>query len=254
MTITQHEQQIQMAAPAPLDEVERHLRDNLMFALRTFFFEVAGALDAQNIARALHLVERMCALQRNLLAHLAGAVPVGLAPKGSGMLMLSNGEQVPAGSVAGEEGIDGMPLSDDPDVDVAGQSIVLPPSGSGFVPAQPNAIQGLLGSLGINGSMQVSEPDGETFGAQALQSIVSAFTRTSRAIEPSADKLRKSQVDLAEALLRAARTLNDPELIEQQETRLHDLLANDGAGGEQSRGEGRRCEVDDAPKAAEEAA
>jgi len=91
----------------------------------------------------------------------------------------------------------------------------------------------------IASALGASEPDGETFGAQAIKSIMDTITSALGTINkpsagPGRDRQKKDEIALAEAGLRAANLLGDNDLIASRRAVLRELLKSedyvDGAG------------------------
>lgn len=246
------------AAPDPLDAVQATLRDNMLASVRVLYAGVAAAMTPDNAARGMLLVERVSALQRHLVARLSGVVETGRMRRhsigGVPFVTLNSGEPVPSDSPGAEEGVDGMSESDG--ADFAGLSsntgtgtgtVIVPAAGTPFtglqvsqavenavqsvlneemaLPAPPQQPVNIVAQLGQElQNFAMSEPDNETFGAEAFRSILGAFTRYQRSLEPSPEKIRETQVRSTKTLLESARTLGDAELIARFEARLRELL------------------------------
>lgn len=178
---TEEKQEIVKTVAGKDDEVQNELRDGLLHVVRTALLGVAGNLTAQNAARSLQLVERVCECERGMLAYLSGGVIT--KERGLGQYTSSYSE-------------------------------------------------------GIGAALGASEPDGETFGAQAIKSIIDTVTQALGALngglKPGGDQTRRREIEVAEAGLRAAKLLGDDDLIKSRRDVLRELLKSedrvDGAG------------------------
>jgi hypothetical protein len=101
--------------------------------------------------------------------------------------------------------------------------------------ANPKHVQYLEG---IGAALGVSEPDGETFGAQSIKAIIDTVTQALGVMnsgpKPSRDQARRKEIEVAEAGLRAAKLLGDSDLVASRSSVLRKLLKDedfvDGAG------------------------